>query len=82
MNEPAKRLATYEDLLDLPEHLIGEILNDELMTRPRSAPRHALAVSVIGDEFVSPYQRGRGDPGGGLEFTGDPGCRRHRLAPG
>ena len=64
MNQPARRLATYEDLFDLPEHLIGEILNGELVTQPRPAPRHALAASVIGDEFVSPYHRGRGGPGG------------------
>lgn len=64
MNQPARRLATYEDLLDLPEYLIGEILNGELHTQPRLAPRHALAASVIGGELVSPFHRGRGGPGG------------------
>lgn len=64
MNQPARRLATYEDLLDLPEYLIGEILNGELHTQPRLAPRHALVASVIGDELVSPFHRGRGGPGG------------------
>ena len=64
MNQPARRLATYEDLLDLPEYLIGEILNGELHTQPRLALRHALAASVIGGELVSPFHRGRGGPGG------------------
>ncbi|MDO8844501.1 MAG: Uma2 family endonuclease [Methylicorpusculum sp.] len=64
MNEPAFQLASYEDLLDLPEHVIGEILNGQLITQPRPAPRHSLAASVIGDEYVSPYHRGRGGPGG------------------
>ena len=64
MNQPATRDATYEDLFDLPDHVIGEILHGQLVTQPRPAPRHALAASVIGDEFVSPYQRGRGGPGG------------------
>ncbi|MDP2176954.1 Uma2 family endonuclease [Methylicorpusculum sp.] len=64
MNEPAFQLAIYEDLLDLPEHVIGEILNGQLITQPRPAPRHSLAASVIGDEYVSPYHRGRGGPGG------------------
>lgn len=64
MNQPARRSATYEDLCDLPEYLIGEILNGELHTQPRPAPRHALAASVIGDELVSPFHRGRGGPGG------------------
>lgn len=64
MSSVAHRLATYEDLFDLPDNLIGEILYGQLITQPRPAPRHALASSVIGDEFVSPYQRGRGGPGG------------------
>ena len=64
MNEPARRLATYQDLVDLPENLIGEILNGTLIAQPRPAPRHSLAASVIGDEFVGPYHRGRGGPGG------------------
>lgn len=64
MNEPAFQPASYEDLFDLPEHVIGEILNGQLITQPRPAPRHSLAASVIGDEYVSPYHRGRGGPGG------------------
>ncbi len=27
MNEPAQRLATYQDIVDLPESLVGEILS-------------------------------------------------------
>ena len=64
MNHPSRRFATYEDLFDLPEYQIGEILNGELHTQPRPAPRHALPASVIGDELVSPFHRGRGGPGG------------------
>ncbi|PKM37820.1 MAG: hypothetical protein CVV06_03810 [Gammaproteobacteria bacterium HGW-Gammaproteobacteria-10] len=64
MNQPALREATYEDLFDLPEHIIGEIINGQLMTQPRPAPRHALAASVISDQYISPYHRGRGGPGG------------------
>ncbi|HWP00001.1 MAG TPA: Uma2 family endonuclease [Methylococcus sp.] len=64
MNRPAERFATYQDLFDLPEHVIGEILNGQLVTQPRPGPRHALAASVLGDELVGPYHRGRGGPGG------------------
>ncbi|MGY6217283.1 Uma2 family endonuclease [Methylolobus aquaticus] len=64
MHQPANRLATYEDLLNLPEHLIGEILHGTLVTQPRPAPRHALAASIISDELIGPYHRGRGGPGG------------------
>ena len=41
MGDPAKRRATYEDLLAMPEHLVAEIINGELVTQPRPAPRHS-----------------------------------------
>lgn len=37
MNVTARGLATYADLFDLPEHLIGEILHGQLITQPRPA---------------------------------------------
>jgi len=64
MNRPALRDATYEDLFDLPGNVIGEILHGQLITQPRPAPRHARASSIIGGEIVSPYDQGRGGPGG------------------
>ena len=68
MNQPARREAQYEDLFDLPDNLIGEILNGQLITQPRPAPKHAYASSIIGGELVPPYHQGRGGPGGA------PGC--------
>lgn len=64
MTATARKFATYEDLFDLPEHLIGEIIHGQLITQPRPAPKHALASSAISDELVSPFQKGRGGPGG------------------
>jgi len=64
MTALAHKLATYEDLFDLPEHIVGEIIHGQLVTHPRPAPKHALASSAIGDELISPYQKGRGGPGG------------------
>ena len=66
MNEPAHKLATYEDLFDLPENLVGEIINGRLITHPRPAPRHAWAQSNLGGEIVGPFSHGRGGPGGWL----------------
>jgi Uma2 family endonuclease len=63
MGEPAKRRATYEDLLQVPEHLVAEIVDGTLYTQPRPAPRHALAGSTLGGELSGPFQRGRGGPG-------------------
>jgi Uma2 family endonuclease len=64
MTLPAHKPATYEDLFDLPENVIGEILHGQLITQPRPAPKHALAASAASSELVGPYQRGRGGPGG------------------
>ena len=64
MSAPAHKLATYEDLFDLPEHIVGEIIHGQLITHPRPAPKHAVASSALGDELVSPFQKGRGGPGG------------------
>ncbi len=64
MTSTAQRLASYEDLFDLPEHLIGEILHGQLITQPRPAPRHTFSASGIGAELTPPFQRGRGGPGG------------------
>jgi hypothetical protein len=41
---PAKRAATSEDLLKVPEHLVAEIIDGELVTSPRPAARHAAAA--------------------------------------
>ena len=46
------------------EHLVAEILAGELYTTPRPAPRHAVANSGLGVDLGSPFDRGRGRPGG------------------
>ena len=59
--------ATYADLLAVPEHLVAEIIDGELVTSPRPAPPHALAasaiVSVLFDRFGAP-PGGADQPGG------------------
>ncbi len=49
MSAPARKFATYEDLLDLPEHLVGEIIHGQLITHHRPAPKytHALTVATV-----------------------------------
>ncbi len=64
MGLPQTAPARYEDLFDLPEHLVGEIINGRLITHPRPAPKHALAYSSIGDEIHGPFHKGKGGPGG------------------
>ncbi len=60
----ARRFATYEDLLEVPDHLVAEIVDGELHTSPRPASPHAHSASIIGMDIGSPFQRGRGGPGG------------------
>lgn len=60
----AQRLAHYEDLFDLPENMVGEIIDGQMHTQPRPAPAHALATSNLGVELGQPFGRGRGGPGG------------------
>ena len=63
MPAAAKR-ATYEDLVNLPDHVVGEILDGELFASPRPASPHALAASVIGSDLLGGFHRPPGDPSG------------------
>jgi Uma2 family endonuclease len=60
----AKRAATYEDLLKVPDHLVAEILEGELYASPRPSVLHALAASALGFALGGPFHDGRGGPGG------------------
>lgn len=57
-----KRRATYQDIVDLPENLIGEILDGELHVSPRPASLHASASSALG-MLLAPLRFGGGGPG-------------------
>jgi Uma2 family endonuclease len=61
---PAKRPATYADILALPEHVLGELIGGELVVSPRPAPRHSAASSALGASLGPPFQFGDGGPGG------------------
>ena len=62
--DAARRQATYEDLLALPEHVVGEIVGGELHVSPRPASRHARASTRLGERIGGPFDSGRGGPGG------------------
>lgn len=61
--DPARRKATYEDLLQVPDILIAEIIDGELITSPRPAFPHTRATSVIG-RVLDPFDQRLGSPGG------------------
>jgi Uma2 family endonuclease len=64
VTQTARRAATYEDLLAVPEPLVAEILFGELVTHPRPTSRHAHAASRLNMILGPPFGRGIGGPGG------------------
>lgn len=59
-----ERNATYEDILALPEHVIGELVDGELIVSPRPAPRHARAAGALFSRLSRWFDDGDGGPGG------------------
>lgn len=64
VNDPARKVATYEDVLRSPPHVVAEVVAGTLYQSPRPALPHAAAASAIGEELGPPFKRGRGGPGG------------------
>lgn len=65
MAQPAPAKSTsYQQLIDLPENLTGEIINGELHVQPRPAGPHTVAQSSLEIDIGSAYHRGLGGPGG------------------
>lgn len=64
--DPARKLATFEDLLALPEDVRAEIVNGVLAILPAPLPRHARAAGSLRRFVGGPFDDddGRGGPGG------------------
>ncbi len=90
-----RRKATYQDLMKVPDHLVAEIIDGELVTTPRPASPHARASSILGAELIGPFDRSTGSQGPGgwwilyepeLHLSSDvvvpdlAGWRRERMA--
>ena len=56
--------ATYEDLVRLPDNVIGELIDGELYASPRPSGPHARVASVLGTVISSRYDIGVKGPGG------------------
>ena len=54
----------YEELCQLPENMVGEILNGELVAMPRPSRKHVNSSSGLTGILNGPFQHGRGGPGG------------------
>ncbi len=64
MTLPARGSATYADIVALPPGVTGQIVAGELFTHARPSLGHAGVASVLGMDLGSPFDRGRGGPGG------------------
>jgi len=64
MSEPAIKDTLYDDFMSLPEHHIGEIINNTLYSQPRPAPKHTRTYSALGYNIGGPFDGGIGGPGG------------------
>ncbi len=64
MGNETKRPATYADLEALPENMVGQIIDGELIAMPRPASPHAVAHSVLGGLLLTTFQVGQPAPGG------------------
>lgn len=64
MADTASKRATYDDLLALPENVVGEIISGVLHVQPRPRWGHGRAATSLGGELYQPFGRGKGGPGG------------------
>ncbi len=66
MGEPARGLATLEDLLNTPDdgRFSYEVLAGELEALPHPLPQHGWTQGILFSDLFFPFDRGRGGPGG------------------
>ncbi|HWL87042.1 MAG TPA: Uma2 family endonuclease [Polyangiaceae bacterium] len=64
MGDPAKKRATYQDLMAVPLRFVAEILHGVLHVHRRPAPKHANTAAELGGDVRMRFHRGDGGPGG------------------
>lgn len=64
--DPARKLATYEDVLAAPPHMVAEVVRGSLSLMPRPRPVHARSASRLGMALAGFDGVGGQGPGGWL----------------
>src|SRR5262245_50476262 len=59
-----QRPATFADLAQVPDRMIGEIIRGVLITSPRPTAAHARVATRLIAWLVPPFERDQGGPGG------------------
>jgi hypothetical protein len=72
MTLAARRQAIYADLLALPSHVVGEIVDGEVVVSPRPAMPHAGSATTLGATLLPPFQFGDGGGPGGWRIFFEP----------
>jgi Uma2 family endonuclease len=84
MASAARKLATYDDVLRAPEHVVAEVIDGDLHLQPRPARRHARAFSRLGARLGRRFDEGDDGPGGWV-LLNEPelhlGAQPHILVP-
>ncbi len=82
MTNSALKLPSYEDILALPDNMVGEIINGRLEVQPRPSPKHALTSSALGVEIGTLFH-GRSNNTDGWWILDEPELHldRHILVP-
>lgn len=62
----ARKPATYDDVINAPEHMVAEIVDGELYTSPRPATPHCRASSLLGAALIGDFD----GPSGGATSPG------------
>ena len=64
MAEPARKRATYDDVLAAPEHMTAQVIDGELYLHARPRRRHLRAGTSLGAVLHQRFDSGDGGPGG------------------
>jgi Uma2 family endonuclease len=64
MAKPSRKRASYQDVIDSPEHMIAEIVDGELYQTSRPGGPHTLAASHLVGMLHAPFSPDGGGPGG------------------
>ena len=62
MADAAHERSFYEHIEQLPDGVVGEIINGQLHTRPRPSGPHVDAATLLLTDIAGPLYRGRGGP--------------------
>jgi Uma2 family endonuclease len=64
MAAPAKQRASYSDLYGIPENMVGEIFDGELIVTPRPSYEHSHVEFALSSKLGPPFRFAEGGPGG------------------